>query len=101
MSTPSADTIPDPDLSNTDYNEENMHQVWTAIKKRLAETGRVHAYDLYEGDTLTGAPYAETTLSRKLLTQLREALVEDDIIHVELEDPDDGGAIRKVWILNR
>lgn len=98
--TTTTDTIPDPDLSDTDYDEENMKQVWMTIKKHLVDKGRVYAYKLYEGDILSSTPYSETTLSRKLLTQLREALEDDDIIHVKLEEPEDGGAIRKVWLLN-
>lgn len=79
------------------YSSENAEKVWQEIQDILHEKGRVSEGELAEGLADVSDLYPHKTFRHALLPQMRECLLEADMIEVEVEKREKQNMDTKIW----
>ncbi|WP_226005993.1 hypothetical protein [Natrinema salinisoli] len=98
MSESDDETISFPDLR---YSDKSLNQIWDGIKDIYSNQDRVYNQKIVENADKLPEVYPEETLRKQVLSKLRDALEEKDIIDIDHERggrEGTGGAPRKIWV---
>jgi hypothetical protein len=78
--------------------------VWAWIRDELADEGSVYNHKIKQKHEECTADYPEETLVKDVLPKLRNALAAADIIDIEYEEgggDEQGGGLRKLWVIDQ